>query len=202
MAVACHQVGAYLYELDSGIHPHSFYASWKRKVCEEQDAGVESRKYAYFPEIAFAHQAFPGNKNYPRGFADTAGYWVEGQVFGGVIIFDRGETETECRSMWIHSDLRAGPHTLFPPTQEQFDAFVSFLLADLEQDKVECPLPIRGTKTNRPRWDPNEAFAHYHIFRDKYKKNIRPGPRCPRDVFEVRDWPELGDRGILNMGVH
>lgn len=95
MVVACHQIGAYLYELDNGTHPHSFYAEWERKVCEEQDQGVESRRYAYFPEIAFAHRAYQSNKSYPRGFADTAGYWAEGQLFGGVILFDRGESDKE-----------------------------------------------------------------------------------------------------------
>jgi hypothetical protein len=66
-------------------------------VTEEQRQGVESRKYAYYPEIAFAHQAYQNNKDYPQGFADVAGYWVEGQLFGGVIVFDRGESETEVR---------------------------------------------------------------------------------------------------------
>lgn len=93
--VACHQIGAYLYGLDKGTHPHSFYAEWERQVTEEQRQGVESRKYAYYPEIAFAHQAYQNNKDYPQGFADVAGYWVEGQLFGGVIVFDRGESENE-----------------------------------------------------------------------------------------------------------
>lgn len=105
--------------------------------------------------------------------------------------------------MWIHCDLRAGPSTLFPPTKVQLDALVSFLLAaDLESYQTKCPLPIRGTKENRPRWDPDKAFAHYNIFRDRYEKTIAPEPQHPRDVFEARDWPELGDRVTLNMSVH
>lgn len=93
--MACHQVGAYLYRLDKGTHPHSFYAEWVRQVAEERRQGVKSRRFAYYSEIAFAHRAFQSSKNYPQGFADVAGYWVEGQLFAGVIIFDRGESESE-----------------------------------------------------------------------------------------------------------
>lgn len=32
---------------------------------------------------------------YPRGKADVVGYWTEGKIFGGVVVFDRGETDRE-----------------------------------------------------------------------------------------------------------
>lgn len=95
VAVACHQVGSHLYELDSGPHPHSLYEKWHRKVTEERNSGVQSRRYTYSSKSVFSHRAFQVSPQYPRGFADTAGYWAEGQVFGGVIIFDRGESENE-----------------------------------------------------------------------------------------------------------
>lgn len=100
--------------------------------------------------------------------------------------------------MWIHCDERAGPSTLFPPTKEQFDALVRFLLAEPDH-KLESPLPIKGTKANRPRWEPNKAFAHHHIFRDRYERNVPPEPRHRRDVFDAKDWPELNDNKIINM---
>lgn len=32
---------------------------------------------------------------YPNGWADVAGYWAEHHIFGGVVLFDRGESEEE-----------------------------------------------------------------------------------------------------------
>lgn len=100
----------------------------------------------------------------------------------------------------MHSDLRAGPSTLFPPTNEQFSAIVSFLLADLEQDKIECPFPIRAIDENRPRWDPDRAFTEFNIFRDRYEKTTVGKPPPPRDVKEAKDWPELGDNLVIMNG--
>lgn len=32
---------------------------------------------------------------YPNGLADVVGYWAEARIFGGVVLFDRGESELE-----------------------------------------------------------------------------------------------------------
>lgn len=93
--MACHQIGAYLFELDDGNHPHSFYGDWAQKVREERESGLQSRKYTWAPRIAFVRRAYQCVNNYPRGTADMAGYWAEGKLFGGVVIFDRGESETD-----------------------------------------------------------------------------------------------------------
>lgn len=98
--------------------------------------------------------------------------------------------------MWIHGDLIRGPQTLYPPTREQFDALVSFLLANPDED-VECPLPIHGTSSNRPRWHAYDALSKYHIFRDKYElKEPRVNPRHGRTITPV-DWPEVRDQMFL-----
>lgn len=36
-------------------------------------------------------------KDYPFGISDMAGYWAESRIFGGVVLFDRGESGTEVR---------------------------------------------------------------------------------------------------------
>lgn len=62
---------------------------------EERRNGVEARKY-YFPSpIAFSSRSYRAFKQYLMGLADIAGYWAESKIFGGVVVFDRGETETE-----------------------------------------------------------------------------------------------------------
>lgn len=95
--------------------------------------------------------------------------------------------------MWIHGSLFRGPQTLYPPTQDQFDSLVKFLLASPGED-APSPLPIHGTLENRPRWHPYHALAKYHIFRDKYER--QPGPEPPKHSHRgpaPADWPEMSD---------
>ncbi|KAF5001165.1 hypothetical protein FGRMN_1189 [Fusarium graminum] len=136
---------------------------------------------------------------YPRGVADVVGYWAESKIFGGAIVFDRGETEKERKAMWIHGDSIRYPRTLYPPTQEQFDSLTRFLTTPLEANP-SCPLPIHGTRVNRPRWHPYHAFAYHHIFRDRYERTIPPYPPQPGCVESGIDWPKLDDKRILLLG--
>lgn len=39
--------------------------------------------------------SYMNSKEYPFGISDMAGYWAEDRIFGGVVLFDRGESETE-----------------------------------------------------------------------------------------------------------
>lgn len=47
------------------------------------------------PPTLFWTGAYVDWSRYPNGLADMAGYWAEIQLFGGVILFDRGESENE-----------------------------------------------------------------------------------------------------------
>lgn len=94
IAVACHQIGAYLFELDNGVHKHQLHQDWAARV--RRTAREERRRLPYYvPPCAFFHCAFTDHARYPRGMADVAGYWAEGKIFGGVVLFDRGETDDE-----------------------------------------------------------------------------------------------------------
>jgi hypothetical protein len=103
--------------------------------------------------------------------------------------------------MWIHGDLIRGPKTLYPPTKEQFESLIKFLISPPESIP-ECPLPIHGTKINRPRWHPYDAFAEYHIFRDRYERKLPPQPPRQGCVQNGVDWPELTDRQVLLLHGH
>ncbi|SCO81409.1 uncharacterized protein FRV6_05622 [Fusarium oxysporum] len=199
VAIACHQIGAYLFDLDDGAHKHKTYEDWRQNVLEEKKCGVESRRYYDPPPIAFSHRAYRYPDQYPRGPADGAGYWAESKILGGVTLFDRGETEQECKAIWIHGDLIRGPRTLYPPTKEQFDALIKFLTTPLGEG-LTCPFPIHGASVNRPRWHPYHAFAYYHIFRDRYERKIPPNPPQSGCVEDGMDWLELDDRRILLLG--
>ncbi|KAF5694160.1 hypothetical protein FDENT_1465 [Fusarium denticulatum] len=199
VAVACHQIGAFLFNLDDGAHKHKVYEDWRQSVLEEKERGVESRKYYDPPPIAFCHRAYRYPEQYPQGMADVAGYWAESKILGGVVVFDRGETEQECNAMWIHGDLIRGPRTLYPPTKEQFDALIKFLTIPFGESPA-CPFPIHGSSVNRPRWHRYHALACYHIFRDKYERRLSPNPPQPGCVEDGMDWPELDDRRLLLLG--
>ena len=69
-------------------------------------------------------------------------------------------------------------------------------LSDLDGN-ASCPLLIHATPDNRPRWDPQDAFTHFHIFRDRHEKRMlegRPAHPCVQDGL---DWPEIGDELFL-----
>lgn len=43
----------------------------------------------------FYHSDYLNYDQYPLGVPDVVGYWAEKQVFGGVVLFDRGEIGNE-----------------------------------------------------------------------------------------------------------
>lgn len=47
---------------------------------------------------AFSHGPYIAVDQYPNGAADSVGYWAEARIFGGVVVFDRGEDGTEVRN--------------------------------------------------------------------------------------------------------
>ncbi|KAJ4310291.1 hypothetical protein N0V84_011043 [Fusarium piperis] len=195
VVVACHQIAAYLFSLDNGVHKHEVYDNWMRQQLIEsvlQSRPGKARSMYRIPPAAFFHSAYVYPEQYPQGLGDVAGYWAEGKIFGGVVIFDRGETELECKAMWIDGARWKGPHTLYPPMKEQFDSLVKFLLSEPNKD-ILCPLPIHGTDENRPRWHPWHAFSRYHIFRDRYEKKMAPDPPRPGCTLVLADWPESRD---------
>lgn len=88
-------------------------------------------------------------------------------------------------------------YTIAPPTEDQFNEVLGFLLSS-SPDTAQSPLPIIITCANKWRWDPYDAMATYHIFRDRYERKLPP-----RDLYrrkhnvKVKDWPELADIAIL-----
>ncbi|KAK6705469.1 hypothetical protein SNK03_009320 [Fusarium graminearum] len=180
VVVACHEAGARAYAIDGGAYKHKTYDEWRERVLVAKGQDIESRRSHASPLAAFSHPEYQYPEQYPRGITDVAGYWVESKIFGGVVLFDRGETEDKCKSMWIHSDLIKGPKTLYPPTRKQFDALVKFLTTPMESHP-ECPLPILGTPSNLPWRDPYDAFAYHYIFRDRFERKLDTLPQRQQD---------------------
>ncbi|OAR01351.1 hypothetical protein LLEC1_07781 [Akanthomyces lecanii] len=194
LAVSCHQIAAHLFQLESPCHTQEEYEQWRD---EPRD---RNRWDWYRPPAAFCHRSYLASDQYPNGIADVVGYWAEARIFGGVVLFDRGETDTECREVFLHSSLRRGPRTLYPPTSLQFDNLMRFLLGEAELGSATpgpAPLPILASADNRWRWDVWEAFSGFHIFRDRHERGIRPATRPRKDCLSAVDWPEIADQLFL-----
>lgn len=92
--VACHQVAAYLYGLDEGAHKHQLYDDWRETELENVRDGTH-RPGPLIPPAPVFQKAYQWPEQYPRGIGDVVGYWAEGKIFGGVVVFERGESEEE-----------------------------------------------------------------------------------------------------------
>ncbi|KAH6951521.1 hypothetical protein DER45DRAFT_510669 [Fusarium avenaceum] len=196
LAVSCHQIAVYLHQRDGTNHKHIDFQKW---IDEPRDM---TRWDSFRHPSAFCHTFYTDVEQYPSGAADVTGYWAEAKIFGGVLLFDRGESETECKELYLHAGRRGGPYNLFPLTTDQFQTLIEFLLGDPDSaDSGESPFPFRASSKNRWRWDDWDAIARYHIFRDKYERYFQP-TKPPPNYRSSIDWPEIADDLYLIDAMH
>lgn len=60
---------------------------------EPQASQVDEYSFRPKDSISLSTACYIGFSHYPRGFLDVVGYWAEVQIFGGVVVFDRGLEE-------------------------------------------------------------------------------------------------------------
>ncbi|KAG8159655.1 hypothetical protein KVR01_010292 [Diaporthe batatas] len=197
LKIAVHDIAGLLWSLDDGFHKHADLEAWltSRLESEPQD---KFERVNLPPHTWFWHGEYTNSDEYPNGVADIVGYWAETQIFGGVVVFDRGESDEECNGVYLHNaQINVHGYTIAPPTADQFTNLVDFLLSP-DPDGTQAPLPIAITLANRWRWEPYEAMATYHIFRDRYERRLPP-----REVYwrphgtKGKDWPELAEVQLL-----
>ncbi|EJT79390.1 hypothetical protein GGTG_04474 [Gaeumannomyces tritici R3-111a-1] len=190
-AVACHSIAVRLFQTDDGVHKRKVHRDW---LASEMQIQVLSQRFysVPLPETPFSHRSYTAVEQYPDGEADMVGYWAECMIFGGVVVFDRGKSDSECNAVYFHDGRRQGPFTLYPPTDDQLRALLAFLKSPLEQD----PLPILASDLNRYRWDPFYAMRDHHIFRDRYERYNTEGHRSTWRWGSTH-WPELADQQLL-----
>ncbi|KAM0270845.1 hypothetical protein ACHAQH_009309 [Verticillium albo-atrum] len=92
VAASCHQIAVYLYNLTGRNHHHAEHDKWRERPVDPEDPYS-----VYRPPIAFTHGPYEASEQHPHGLADVAAFWAEAKIFGGIIVFDRGETEKEVR---------------------------------------------------------------------------------------------------------
>lgn len=100
----------------------------------------------------------------------------------------------------MHSSLVGTPRTLYALTSEQFDHLIRFLLDDevpgspnQAEPALSHPLPIEATQENRYRWDPWDAMARFHVFRDRHERRVTERKPLSGCVERASEWPERRD---------
>ncbi|KAB5547036.1 hypothetical protein GE09DRAFT_1129682 [Coniochaeta sp. 2T2.1] len=146
LADACHQIASHLYSLDNGVHKQSFYYAWRDSA--EPAFSSEPRLPVHRAPSSFYHHSYQDFDQYPNGISDVVGYWAEARILGGVMVFDRGESGTECRDVYLHSNYVNQSATIYPPTPQQYETLINFLIGPDILDRP-CPLPIHATSENR-----------------------------------------------------
>ena len=86
VAVAVHDIAAQLFMLDTSLHKDDGIAFW---VPPEDDTVFWSHFPKGPPPTLFRHEWYGDCDQYPDGVADMVGYWAEGRILGGVVLFDR-----------------------------------------------------------------------------------------------------------------
>ncbi|KAL8372204.1 hypothetical protein RB595_001817 [Gaeumannomyces hyphopodioides] len=193
-AVACHSIAVRLFEMDDGVHKRKVHMDWF--TSEMQIQVLSQRFYSVpLPETPFIHRSYTAVDQYHDGEADMVGYWAECIIFGGVVVFNRGKSDSECNAVYFHDGRREGPMTLYPPTDDQLSAFLAFLKSP-QPPPGQGPLPILASDLNRYRWDPFYAMRDHHIFRDRYERYNTEGHKSTWR-WGARHWPELADQELL-----
>ncbi|KAI9829513.1 MAG: hypothetical protein M1819_006333 [Sarea resinae] len=139
--------------------------------------------------VELYHPEYMDWDQYPNGIADIVGYWAEYRLFGGVMLFDRGESGIECENVFVHP---VGFYQIYELSDAQIQDFANFALSELASHSNENPERQRfHAEKYARRIDPYVAMS-LHIDRNNYERKI-PTSRPRRCVYHQEDFPELAD---------
>lgn len=88
--------------MDNGVHKHAEHEVWRDNKLESLPENDLMGRNSLPPPTLFWTGAYMDWLQYPNGLADMAGYWAEMRIFGGIVLFDRGESEDEVSSTLLH----------------------------------------------------------------------------------------------------
>ncbi|RFU30809.1 hypothetical protein B7463_g5549, partial [Scytalidium lignicola] len=138
----------------------------------------------------FMHEDYTAWQQYPQGISDMVGYWAEYHLFGGVVLFDRGESGVECKRALLHPVGRSRIFQLTESQILQFSKYVKQFADSPDGANIPTPFPFQAEKYAY-RVDPFDSMS-LNIFRNKYERII-PQDRQARCVQRLADFPDLAD---------
>ncbi len=105
VARSIHQIAVFLFQQEPKLHAGDIdsVVSWKeeeRWILLEGNRRIHHQPSEPRPTLFF-HVAYMDYDQYPDGLSDMAGYWAEDRIFGGVVVFDRGDSGSEVREVFV-----------------------------------------------------------------------------------------------------
>ncbi|KAK4224907.1 hypothetical protein QBC38DRAFT_283397 [Podospora fimiseda] len=163
LAVACHQIAVYLWNLYDGPHKHSDYEKWRD---EAQDRPLHDPSNWYRPYIAptpFYHRRYIDFDQYPNDIADIVGYWAEARIFGGVVVFNRGESGNE-NSISMDTNTTVPIRSIRPQTNNTPHWSISYLVQDKTRTQLRLfqstqLIKTAGDTAQKTQWSSITSFA-------------------------------------------
>ena len=115
------------------------------------------------------------------------GYWAEARILGGVVLFDRRNSESD--EIYWHPNRENVTHRIFMLLPEQKQALLDFLTSD--DPNIPSPLPILADKNNRVRIYPEDPIQDTGIYRDEWERKKLPLGTPDRRLRDVLDHHEV-----------
>ncbi len=100
------------------------------------------------------------------------GYWAEDRILGGVTLFDHSQLWTDDNepNVYFHSGRVTITSRICQLLDVQQQELLRFLLADPEQLRDVCPLPILPSCENRVWIDWFDAIPRHKVYRDLWER--------------------------------
>lgn len=140
----------------------------------------------------FYYEWYRDHAQYP---GDVVGYWAEGRVLGGVVLFDR-RASRDPDAVFLHADREDVPHRICKLTDAQKARLLGFLQSPEDTDEKDCPLPLTPGEETTVRLDPEEPFDLTGAYRDEWERKLGD-LRC-RDVYDSSNY--LGNEEFYEAG--
>lgn len=94
--MACHNIAVFVYKMDDGAYKHVKWTDWCEKGLANLTEGStawDRSQYSLITPFIVSPYRFP--EDFPDGIADVVAYWAEFYIFGGIVLFERGESAEE-----------------------------------------------------------------------------------------------------------
>ena len=101
VAASIHQIAVFLFQENLRTSSAKTITDWTAPA--ENELWWQNNPDGAPPTL-LSHSKYLNHQEYPSGVADVVGYWAEGRIFGGVVLFDRGFVKSDV--VFLHPDRK------------------------------------------------------------------------------------------------